>query len=94
MQFKGAEPWLSQHRILAAKGSLRIRPNDVLSVEPLARSNRQYRNRLLYGASWRADIITAIEDGAQTATEISRQVGCSYEPAHRVRREYSITIGP
>ncbi|HOX04819.1 MAG TPA: hypothetical protein PK280_00340 [Planctomycetota bacterium] len=93
VEFKGAEPWLAAHRILTAKGSLRIRPADVLSVEELAKSNRQYRNRLLYGACWRADIVTAIEEGAETAAEIRSRVGCSYEPAHRVRREYLIAVG-
>ena len=90
---KGAEPWLEVHNVLAGKGSLRIRPQDVLSAEELAKVNTQYRNRLLYGASWRAEIITAIQQGAKTATEISRRVGCSYEPAHRVRREYLIAVG-
>ena len=93
IRLKGAEPWLSEHNILAAKGSLRIRPEDVLSVKELAKVHLQYRNRLLYGASWRADIITAIQEGGKTATEISRRVGCSYEPAHRVRREYLIAVG-
>jgi len=93
IRLKGAEPWLSEHNILAAKGSLRVRPADVLSVEEMTRVHLQYRNRLLYGASWRADIITAIQEGAKTATEISRRVGCSYEPAHRVRREYLIAVG-
>jgi hypothetical protein len=93
LALKGAEPWLGEHNILAARGSLRIRPQDVLSVAQLAGSHAQYRNRLLYGASWRADIISAIQDGARTAAEISRRVGCSYEPAHRVRKEYMIATG-
>jgi len=93
VELKGAEPWLAAHNILAARGSLRIRPADVLSVKELAGANRQYRNRLLFGASWRADIVTAIEEGAATAAEIRSRVGCSYEPAHRVRREYLIALG-
>ena len=93
VELKGAEPWLAAHNILAARGSLRIRPADVLSVKELAKAHRGYRNRLLYGASWRADIVTAIEEGAGTAAEIRSRVGCSYEPAHRVRREYLIAVG-
>jgi hypothetical protein len=93
VELKGAEPWLAAHNILAARGSLRIRPSDVLSVKELAKTHRGYRNRLLYGASWRADIVTAIEEGAGTAAEIRSRVGCSYEPAHRVRREYLMAVG-
>ena len=46
-----------------------------------------YKNRLIYGAQWRADIITAIERGAKTPIEISRMCGASYEPCHRVLSE-------
>ena len=90
LSLKGPEPWLAEYHILVPAGRLRIRESDILTIEELARMNRQYRNRLLYGASWRADIITAIEEGAATASAIVRQTGCSYEPAHRIRKEYLI----
>ncbi len=90
IRLKGAEPWAEEQGILIARGSLRIRPADILAPNELARLSLQYRNRLLFGASWRADIITAIQQGAATATEVMKRVGCSYEPAHRVRREYLI----
>lgn len=93
IKLKGAEPWAEEYGIRIARGSLRIRPDDVLTVEELAKANPQYRNRLLFGASWRADIITAIQQGASTATEVMKRVGCSYEPAHRIRREYLIATG-
>ena len=76
--------------MLIAEGSLRIREDDVLPPAVLAKKNKQYRNRLLYGPSWRADIITAIENGAKNPTEISKSIGCSYEPAYRVFTEYSL----
>ncbi|MBN2711970.1 MAG: hypothetical protein JXR97_05980 [Planctomycetes bacterium] len=90
VKLKGAEAWAEEYGILIAKGSVRIRPEDVLTVEELAKANGQYRNRLLFGASWRADIITAIQQGATTATDVMKRVGCSYEPAHRIRMEYLI----
>lgn len=92
VKLKGAETWAREHGIVVALGSIRIRVEDVLSVQELAKVNLQYRNRLLFGASWRADIITAIQQGASTATDIVRRVGCSYEPAHRIRREYMIAM--
>lgn len=69
---------------------IRIRESDAFTVEELATQNLQYRNRILIGASWRADIITAIELGAKSPTEIKNNLGCSYEPAHRVFREYML----
>lgn len=90
IRMRGAEPWLESQGILLPVGSLRIREDDVFGPSELARKNRQYRNRYLYGPSWRADIITAIEAGCTTPTEIKERVGCSYEPAHRVFREYHL----
>ncbi len=92
IRMRGAEPWLEPYGILLPRGSLRIREDDVLDPGELARKNRQYRNRYLYGPSWRADIITAIESGCTTPTEIKDRVGCSYEPAHRVFREYQLAM--
>lgn len=87
---KGAIPWLEPWNIIIPQGTLRIRESDVLSPRELIAANRQYRNRYLYGPSWRADIITAIEAGAGSPSEIVRLIGCSYEPAHRVYTEYHL----
>ena len=87
---KGAIPWLEKLNFRIPNGSIRIRETDVLSPEELAKVHRQYRNRYLYGPSWRADIITAVEEGARTPTEVVKKVGCSYEPAHRVLRELKV----
>jgi hypothetical protein len=56
----------------------------------LAAVNLQHRNRYPYGPSWRADIVTAIESGLDSPAAIARRVGCSYEPAHRVPREWRV----
>ena len=87
---KGAVPWLDEIGFRVPEGSLRIRESDVMSPEELAGVNVQYRNRYRYGPSWRADIITAIESGLDTPAAIARRVGCSYEPAHRVFREWKV----
>ncbi len=85
---KGAIPWLEAAGFLLPAGSLRIREDDVLPPAELIRRNRQFRNRYLYGASWRADIITAIQEGYTRPAAIARHIGCSYEPAHRIFKEY------
>jgi hypothetical protein len=87
---KGAVPWLEEVGFRVPDGALRIRESDVMSPEELASVNLQYRNRYRYGPSWRADIITAIESGLGSPAEIARRVGCSYEPAHRVLREWKV----
>ena len=86
----GVTGWLERWNIIVPQGALRIRERDVLSPPELIALNRQYRNRYLYGPNWRADIITAIESGAGTPSQVMRLVGCSYEPAHRIFTEYHL----
>jgi hypothetical protein len=85
---KGSIPWLDALGFRVPQSSLRIRETDVLTPKELVEHNGQYRNRYLYGPSWRADIVTAIQRGITSPAEISRVVGCSYEPAYRISREY------
>jgi vacuolar-type H+-ATPase subunit F/Vma7 len=85
---KGLIPWLEPLGFRVPRDSLRIRDADVLTPKELIQANMQYRNRYIFGASWRADIITAIQNGITIPMEISRGVGCSYEPAYRISREY------
>lgn len=85
---KGLDKNFSKWGVRIPNGYLSSKESNVLSSQELAQSNKQYRNRLIYGANWRADIITAIEEGAATATEITKLIGCSYEPAHRVFRDF------
>lgn len=93
IQYQGADEELKQYGILIPKKLLRIRADDVLAPTELSKVNAQYKNRLLYGASWRADIITAIESGVKNPNQISRLLGCSYEPAYRVFRDYRAALG-
>ncbi len=72
---KGAEPNLSKYGFSVPADSIRIRAIYVLSSEKLVKKNRQYRNRLLYGACWRADIITAIEKEIKNPYKISKTLG-------------------
>ena len=90
---KGALEWLKPINFCVPNGSLRIRDDDVLEPGELVRRNAQYRNRYLYGPSWRADIVTAIERGLRSPAAIARAVGCSYEPAHRVYRQIALVKG-
>lgn len=87
LQVKGEESWSKGSGFLVPKGSAVVNLKWVLSRTALAKQHRQYRNRLIYGAQWRSDIVTAYELGARTPAEASRMTGASYEPCYRVRSE-------
>jgi hypothetical protein len=84
LALRGEESWSQGTGFIVPKGSLNPESKWTLSRETLAEFNLQYKNRLLYGAQWRADIITAYERGAKNPTEASRMSGASYEPCHRI----------
>ncbi len=87
VSLRGEETWAKDSGYRVAKGLIVPNSKWVLSRKALAKLNHQYRNRLIYGPQWRADIITAYEQGAKTPTEASRISGASYEPCHRVKLE-------
>ena len=91
--FKGGEDGYLEFGFLIPKGSLRVRKSDVASKERLISENRQYRNRYLFGANWRADIITAIEKGYENPYRITQAIGCSYPSAYRVFKDYTLASG-
>ena len=87
LQLRGEEDWARRSGYRVPKGVISPNSKWVLSRKALAKFHHQYRNRLIYGPQWRADIITAYEQGAKTPTEASRISGASYEPCHRVKTE-------
>lgn len=89
IKLKGEEPWAEGSGFLIPKGSESISDKYVLSTKQLAEINLHFKNKLIYGANWRADIITAINAGAQNAFQASKLCMCSYEPAHRVYNDLS-----
>lgn len=92
IKVKGMMELFQHHNIIVPKNSLRIREEDVLSPKELIKRNRQYKNRYIYGPSWRADIISMIERGFLSPIEISKALGCSYEPAYRILKEYQLAV--
>ncbi len=68
----------------------RIRLSDVLQPAALARNNLQYRNHLIYGATWRADVITALETQVGNAHQIATLIGCQKQLAKRICKDFSL----
>jgi hypothetical protein len=87
LKLRGEEEWSRGSGFTLPRGVIGTDSKWTLSREALAAVNRQYRNRLIYGPQWRADIVTAVERGATTAAEASRLSGASYEPCHRILDE-------
>ena len=76
---------------LIPKNSIRVRETDVAPKKKLIQENLQYKNRYVYGANWRADIITAIQLlEFENPYQITKAIGCSYPSAHRVFNDYKL----
>ena len=88
IKLKGAVDFLADIGISVAQSTLRIRESDILSVDELEKSNIQYRNRYIYGANWRAEIITSIQAGAQNPNQVSKMLGIARSRVGIVFKEY------
>lgn len=90
LKLKGSVNFLEEIGILVPSSALRIREQDVLSVEELVKLNEQYRNRYIYGVNWRAEIITLIQKGAQNPNQISKLLGIARSRVGIVFKEYML----
>jgi hypothetical protein len=73
------------------KGTLRDRHEDVLSPEVLVRRHAGYRNRVLMGPSFRADVWTALERAPDLSiAEIARKASCSFATAWQAAQDYRL----
>ena len=62
----------------------------IAKIENLIKSNIFFKNRLIFGCNWRADVISCISLGFKNPTEIKNRLHCSYETAHRVFADYTL----
>lgn len=90
IKLKGSVNFLEEVGILVPLTALRIREQDVMTVDELVKSNNQYRNRYIYGANWRAEIITLIQRGAQNPNQISKLLGIARSRVGIVFKEYML----
>lgn len=88
INLKGVEEVFKKTNFMIPKGALRIREKDVMSEAELAKYNVQYRNRFLYGANLRSDIITLIQLGFEKPYQISKFLNCNNESSLRVFKEF------
>jgi hypothetical protein len=77
--------------LLVPKGTLRDRPEDVLSPEVLVRRHAGYRNRVLIGPSFRADVWTALESEPDlSVADIARKASCAFATAWETAQDFRL----
>lgn len=84
----GEVSWLKDINIICPNSHFIIKNESIMPPKELVKFNLQFKNRLIYGSNWRADIITAIQLGIENPSKIKELIGCSYEPANRIYKQY------
>ena len=88
---RGEDPRFVGSKLKAPAGTLRDREEDVLSPEALARRHAGYRNRLLMGPNWRADVWTVLERAPElSVAEAARRASCSFATAWQVVQDFKL----
>ena len=91
IQRRGEDERFAASMLLAPKGTLRNRYEDVLTPEVLVRRHHGYRNRVLMGPTFRADVWTELEQSSdQSIADLARKTSCSFATAWQVAQEYRL----
>jgi len=88
---RGEDGRFTGSKLRVPKGTLRDRQEDVLSPEVLVRRHPGYRNRVLMGPSFRADVWTALERAPDlSVADIARKASCSFATAWQAAQDYRL----
>ncbi|MSP72251.1 MAG: hypothetical protein EXR76_08730 [Myxococcales bacterium] len=88
---RGEDERFTGSKLRVPKGTLRDRREDVLSAEVLIRRHTGYRNRVLMGPSFRADVWTALEHAPDLSiADIARKASCSFATAWQATQDYRL----
>ncbi len=91
VQKRGEHPWFTGTSLRVPAGTLRDRVSDVATPEQLASIHPVYRERVIQGPSYRADMWAALTlDPTLTPTELARLTYGSFATAWEVRRDWAI----
>lgn len=78
-------------RLRVPSGTLRDRTSDVLSPEVLVRRHAGYRNRVLIGPTFRADVWTVLERSPDlSVAEVARRASCSFSTAWQATQDFRL----
>lgn len=88
---RGEDARFTDSKLRVPKGTLRDRHEDVLSPEVLVRRHPGYRNRVLMGPSFRADVWTELERAPDLSiADVARKASCSFATAWQAAQDYRI----
>ncbi len=88
---RGEDARFTGSKLRVPKGTLRDRHEDVLSPEALVRRHAGYRNRVLMGPSFRADVWTALERAPDlSVADVARMASCSFATAWQAAQDYRL----
>lgn len=93
IKMKGPCAFLESEKISIASTSVRIRESDIFEPKELCGVHNQYRNRCLYGANWRSDIITFYQINPTTIYKISKDMGIRWNVVNSVISDYRTAVG-
>ena len=88
--YRGADPRFDGGPLVVPEGLLRDRPEDVDPPEQLAARHTVYRARVLYGPTYRADLLAAVQAeldagrGIPAPADLARSIGCAYGTAKQL----------
>jgi hypothetical protein len=87
----GEHPWFTGTCLRVAAGTLRDRASDVATPQHLAKVHPVYRERVVQGPSYRADMWAALRlDDSLTPSELARRTYGSFASAWEVRRDWEV----
>jgi len=92
LDLKGPDPIFKKYNILVPQGFIKISQKNILPRGILIKKNLVIKNRYLFGANWRSDIISAIQLGMKNPFQIKNTIGCSYDSAYRTFRDYQLAV--
>ena len=88
---RGADERFIGSKLRVPRGTLRDRPADVLAPAALVRRHAGYRNRVLMGPTWRADVWTVLEREPDLAVaEAARRASCSFATAWQTAQDFRL----
>jgi hypothetical protein len=91
---RGEDPRFASSPLRVPSGTLRDRAADVLSPAELAKRHKTYRQRVLMGPSYRADMWAAIlAEPTLSAAELARRTYGSFATAWQVKRDFAVLRG-
>ena len=91
IQRRGEDERFVGSKLRVPKGTLRDRHEDVLSPEALVRRHAGYRNRVLMGPSFRADVWTVLEQAPDLSiADVARKASCSFATAWQAAQDHRL----